>query len=414
MVLPFSEVSRLHAVLRPGIDKVHVEDRSRNGVVFRGDRKTSVDVPWGECIQIGPYSLQFVRIPGPELSPWDEATMSMPSASDPAGHSFCEMLGGSGPMLELYERIRGAARTAANVLIIGETGTGKELVARALHSLGVHWSGPWIAVNCAAISAELVESELFGHERGAFTGATSTRIGAFEAANGGTLFLDEVGEMPLALQPKLLRVLETREVTRVGGRRPINVAVRVLAATNRNLALDVEAGRFRADLYHRLCVVPLHVPPLRERAEDITPLTHLFLKEGGAHSLLAHDGLETLGRYAWPGNVRELRNVVQRLAMVAHSGSIDSHMVQAAIDAGRAAGMHAMQDLPSPAIVQDGDLSRRELPSAARSLREVERRALISALHSAKGNRRAAARALGISPSTLYEKLRRYGLGEKE
>src|SRR5215469_13272228 len=239
------------------------------------------------------------------------------------GEDRLPLIGRSAAMQEIYRVIARLTQTDLTVIIMGESGTGKELVARALHDYGKRRHGRFIAVNMAAIPKELVESELFGHERGAFTGATNRGIGRFEQAEGGTLFLDEIGDMPLEAQTRLLRVLQQGEYTTVGGRTPIKTDVRIIAATNRDLRQLIQQGLFREDLYYRLNVVPLRLPPLRERAEDIGDLVRHFLRKAEEEGLPAKrldaDALDLLRRYRWPGNVRELENLIRRLAVL-HSG----------------------------------------------------------------------------------------------
>ncbi|MCS6970698.1 MAG: sigma-54 dependent transcriptional regulator [Planctomycetota bacterium] len=242
------------------------------------------------------------------------------------------LLGASPAMQQLQQVIERAARSSATVLISGESGTGKELVARALHELSPRAAGPFVKVNCAALTETLLTSELFGHEKGAFTGAIEQRLGRFELADGGTLLLDEVSEISPELQAKLLRVLEEREFERVGGSRPIRVDVRIIATTNRDLAAEVAAKRFREDLYYRLHVVPIHLPPLRERAADIPLLLEhyleVFRQETGAQVRLAADAVAALAAYDWPGNVRELVNVVERLSVLGE-GELDAAALRA-------------------------------------------------------------------------------------
>ncbi|HEX8529239.1 MAG TPA: sigma 54-interacting transcriptional regulator, partial [Cytophagales bacterium] len=225
-------------------------------------------------------------------------------------------------LLEVFRSIGQVAPTDYTVLILGETGTGKELIARAVHNRSTRRDKALIKVNCAALPPQLIESELFGHEKGAFTGATDKRIGKFELAHGGTIFLDEIGELPLELQPKLLRVLQEREIERVGGKGPIPADVRIIAATNRNLQLEVAQGRFRADLFYRLNVFPVKLPPLRERKEDLLPLSEYFLariakKLGKKISGLSDASLRQMYQYAWPGNIRELEHLLERAAIMA-------------------------------------------------------------------------------------------------
>jgi formate hydrogenlyase transcriptional activator len=235
-----------------------------------------------------------------------------------AAENECEgIVGTSSALRGLLEEVRMVAPTGATVLIGGETGTGKELIARAIHMQSARRDRPFVKVNCASIPSELLESELFGHERGSFTGAIAQRIGRFESANGGTLFLDEIGELPLHLQTKLLRALQEQEFERVGGTRTIQVDVRIVAATNRDLKAMVEESKFRADLYYRLAVFPLHVPALRERREDIPALTRYFVQKYARRmdrdiESIPKEALEALTDYDWPGNIRELQNVIER------------------------------------------------------------------------------------------------------
>jgi DNA-binding NtrC family response regulator len=303
-------------------------------------------------------------------------------------------------MLELRERITRAARSHASVLVTGERGTGKELVARAIHRVSPRASGPLQKLNCAAVPAELIESELFGHEAGAFTGATKQRRGRFERAHGGTLFLDEVGDMPAPMQAKLLRVLQEREIERVGGSETVVVDVRVIAATNRDLVAACDAGDFRADLYDRLNVVPLPIPPLRARRDDIPGLALHFLQlfaQANARpaAKLTDDALQTLAGHAFPGNVRELRNLVERLVILNPEDTIDARDVE------RALGMAG-----SPGSV---GLYRPGVPF--RVLAEQAERSIVEeALAHHGGQMAATARALGLERSHLYKKARALGL----
>jgi DNA-binding NtrC family response regulator len=299
------------------------------------------------------------------------------------------------------------------VLIQGETGVGKELVARALHNEGSRARGPFVDVNCAAIPADLLENELFGHESEAFTGAAHRRKGKIEAANGGTLFLDEIGELDSRSQAKLLRVLQNRRVERLGGARSVPVDVRVVAATNRNLSEEVGCGRFRADLYYRLSVYPLHVQPLRERREDIPLLVQHFVEraavaEGRSCPTVRGDALELLTAYAWPGNVRELDNVIRRVTISLDGDVLRAQDLPGFLHGTTADGSRA--PLIEGTSIERGnvlaDANRSELPS----LEEVERRHVAAALSHCRGNLSEAARVLGIGRTTLYRKIEKYGL----
>jgi DNA-binding NtrC family response regulator len=316
---------------------------------------------------------------------------------------FGAMIGTSEPMQAVYDRIARVAPTDATVLVTGESGTGKELVAEAVHRLSRRSHRPFVAVNCGAISANLIESELFGHERGAFTGAERQRKGLFERAHQGTLFLDEVSEMPIELQVKLLRVLESGTVTRVGGERPIAVDVRVVAASNQDLDGAVALGRMRADLLYRLRVVPIELPPLRERGEDVTTLARHFLSElgreqGGAKDL-SEPALRALAAYAFPGNVRELRNAIHQAFILAEASIAVEHL-PAAISSATA----LRADAPSKKGA-GGDDVRLELPV---TLAESERRLILATLDRLDGDKAKCAEALGISLKTLYSRLREY------
>jgi DNA-binding NtrC family response regulator len=280
------------------------------------------------------------------------------------------------------------AKTEATVLITGETGTGKELLARLIHSASPRAAGPCLSVNCAALPESLIEAELFGHERGAFTGAAARRAGRFEAASGGTLVLDEVSELPLAIQPKLLRALQEREVVRVGSNQPVRVNVRIVALTNRDLAAEVRAGRFREDLYYRLNVVSLRLPPLRERRGDIPLLAHHFLDRYRlAHASAARgfspQALNLLLAHRWPGNVRELENVVQRALILCPGPEIGPEHLE-------------LEPLLAPA------------PAPGLTVQEMERQLILSTLERLNGNRTHTARALGLSVRTIRNRLRRY------
>ncbi|MCX7045679.1 MAG: sigma-54 dependent transcriptional regulator [Candidatus Sumerlaeota bacterium] len=298
------------------------------------------------------------------------------------------MIGDSNAMREVFEQTRRAAASRATALIQGESGTGKELIARALHNLGPYSRHPFIAVHCAALSESLIESELFGHERGAYTGAEAGRPGRFEMAGSGTIFLDEVAEIPPQTQVKLLRVLENREFQRVGGVQTLRSEARVIAAANRNLEAEVKAGRLREDLFYRLSVITIRVPPLREREGDIALLLRAFLQEfsGDAPTRLSREAYECLEAYSWPGNVRELRNTVERVCVMRRGGVVH------------------VGDLPE-AITGTHSGNNTVRIQVGMKLDDIERTMIEETLKSAGGNRTAAARQLGISRRTLQRKL---------
>jgi DNA-binding NtrC family response regulator len=305
---------------------------------------------------------------------------------------FGRMWGNSEAMQRVYDMVARAAPTTAPVLIVGESGTGKELVAQTLHDLSPRKDGPFVAVNCSAVPATLIESELFGHEKGSFTGATQQHRGVFERASGGTLFLDEITEMPAELQARLLRVLETANLTRIGGEEPVSVRVRVVAATNRSPERAVEAGRLRADLYYRLNVFPIQLPPLRERGEDVVLLAQHFLEELNqeeeTEKPLSATARERLRSHGWPGNVRELRNAIHRAYIMAKD-EVELETVQ------------------GPKLAGPGGDSREE--SGEAPLQEIERRAILARLEKFSGDKRRTAASLGISLKTLYNRLNVYG-----
>ena len=296
------------------------------------------------------------------------------------------IVGNSPAMQKVFRMIRQAAPTDATVLIQGPSGTGKELVARAIHNLSNRSKGPFVAVEFAAISPNLLESEMFGHEKGAFTGAVSRRIGRFEAANHGTIFLDAISEMPLELQVKLLRVLQEREFQRVGSNETVKCDIRIVAATNRDLAAYVKEGKFREDLYYRLNVIDMRLPALKERTGDVPLLVNRYLREFGGKSV-SSDAMRLLEAYQWPGNVRELRNAVEKMCVLSSSGEI------------------GVDDVP--------DEMKRDVPmtlSVSGTLGETEKAKILAVLEEVGGNRTKAAERLGISRRTIYRKLEEYGL----
>ncbi|MEI8096191.1 MAG: sigma-54 dependent transcriptional regulator [Spirochaetales bacterium] len=311
---------------------------------------------------------------------------------------FAQLIGKSAPMQRVYELISQVAATRASVLITGESGVGKELVADAIHNLSDRRGGPFIKTHCAALSETLLESELFGHEKGSFTGAVGQKKGRFELAHTGTIFLDEIGEINPSVQVKLLRVLQERSFERVGGEKPLDVDVRVIAATNRDLKKEIAAGRFREDLYYRLNIVNIHIPPLRERKDDIPLLTATFLSELAAENNRTIEGIDTkariaLSNYSWPGNVRELRNCIES-AVVLSKGTIVT-----------------LEDLP-PQVrsAEDGNIIKLDIGI---TMDQAEREIIRQTLIHYKGNKSRSAEVLGIGRKTLHRKLHDYGLVEE-
>jgi DNA-binding NtrC family response regulator len=365
-------VSRRHAQLELLYGAVHVRDLgSRNGTRYLGAKVQDARVPLGGSVVVGRTTLS--------LAPLDEG---QPSASD--RDELFGLVGRSAPMRRLFGLLERVGPTDATALILGESGTGKDHVARAVHALSRRSHGPFVVLDCAALAPGLVESELFGHARGAFSDAAKARAGALEQAHGGTLLLDEIGELPLALQPKLLRFLERRELKRLGENQVRKVDVRVLAATHRPLEQEVSAGRFRQDLYFRLAVALVVVPPLRQRADDIPLLAALFAQRlGGPEAKLPPATVATLQCEAWPGNVRELRNAVERAL------SLGSAKAPAAAGPGGAFNFHQ---------------AREQL------LEQFEREFLESLLKRHVGNTSAAAREAGMARSHFYRLLEKHGL----
>jgi two-component system response regulator AtoC len=331
---------------------------------------------------------------------------------------FGNIIGDSPALREVLEKVEQVAPTSSTVLLRGETGTGKELVAHAIHINSPRENRPFVRVNCAALAPGVLESELFGHEKGAFTGAVSQRPGRFELADGGTLFLDECGDLPMEVQIKLLRALQEREFERVGGNQTLKVDVRVISATNRDLERMIEQGKFREDLYYRLNVFPIHLPPLRERLDDLPALvTHFiakFARSGMPQSPgMAQAALPKLGSYSWPGNVRELENIIERAMILARGREIGAEH----LDFGRRAQNTTpprgipifVPEAASPPDDLAGSLGDEQRPLSARLL-DSERREIMAAVEKCNSNIAGAARLLGINRSTLYYRMRKHGL----
>jgi DNA-binding NtrC family response regulator len=319
-------------------------------------------------------------------------------------YGFPRIIGESEAIKRAVTETQRVAQTEATVLLLGESGTGKELFARAVHHLSTRRDKPFVAINCAAIPETLIENELFGHERGAFTGAGERRQGKFELASGGTVFLDEIGELPLNVQGKLLRAIEEKMVDRIGGRSPIPVDVRVVAATNRDLRSASEAGEFRRDLFFRLAVFPIEIPPLRERAGDIELLARHFAAQlgretRGREAALSEASINALRAHQWPGNVRELENAIERACILADSTMLEPHDLGLGVSDRDAPGAWSALDL-------SGTLSE----AAERAVSLVERRKIKEALVAAGGNKTRAAEALGVSYKTLLTKIKDYNL----
>ena len=313
-----------------------------------------------------------------------------------APHDLREFIGtpavfASDAMRQLLTQVERVAMTNATVLITGESGSGKEVIARAIHHYSLRSAKSWVDVNCAALPENLLESELFGYEKGAFSGADTAKPGLFEIADRGTLLLDEIGDLDRRMQVKLLRVLDGASYYRVGGVRKVSTDVRLIAATNQDLKLAVEEGRFRSDLYHRLCQIRLAVPPLRERVEDIVPLAEFYLAQQGRPLSFSSEAREKLTAYSWPGNVRELRNVVIRAAVFATGSEITP------------------SDLPEEICTQS--FSRNLQTMAA--LPDLERRAIVKVLEETRGRQQEAASRLGISKRTLQRRIKSYGLASE-
>jgi two-component system response regulator AtoC len=369
-------------------------------VTAQGEIKTAV-----EAMKLGasdyilrPFELETLEIAIKKALAVNRIQMENTFLKETSQPPVTGLIGDSEPMQSLKHMIQQVAPERATVFVVGETGTGKELVAKALHDASSRKSELFVAVNCAAIPADILESELFGHEKGAFTGAVKERVGKFELANGGTLFLDEITEMPIQLQSKLLRVLQENIVEKLGGNRQIALDVRVVAATNRDPLQAVKEGKLREDLYYRLNVIQLQVPPLRDRGNDIGLLADYFL--GKRQSQLSESARLCLQQYRWPGNVRELENILERAAILAGNQTIQPQ--------------HLPADIAQPVASVTGTAPQAENAgndlSIPRATELIERRLILQALDACQGNKTKAAKLLEISERSLWNKLNQYGL----
>ena len=401
-----SKVSGLHCEIRLDDRGYRLRDLdSTNGTYVSSLRINDVYIVAGSQIALGGTRLKF--------EPLGESVEIELADTDRYG----SMIGRSVKMRELFARLEKLARTDTTVLVTGETGAGKELVAEALHDNSPREKGPFVVLDCGSIPPNLIESELFGHERGAFTGATTSYAGAFERAHGGTVFLDEIGELPLGMQPKLLRVLERKEVRRVGGAKTIEVDVRIVAATNRDLGVEVNRGRFREDLYYRLAVARVHVPPLRDRKDDLPLLIDHILATtpGGEAAQIAQETIDLMQKHDWPGNVRELRNVIERAVLLAESPENEDSLRRAPAPVPRSEPSVTV----TPSQTATSTDAQMTVPvdftipfkmAKQNVISEFERRYISRLLAQHDGNISAAARAAGIDRMSIHKMLHRLGL----
>ena len=405
-----AKVSGLHCEIRLDERGYRLRDLdSTNGSYVGGLRINDVYIQPGTQISVGGSRLRF--------EPLGETVEVELSERD----RFGSMIGRSVKMRELFAKLEKLAPSDATVLITGETGVGKELVAESLHELSPRVDGPFVVLDCGSIPANLIESELFGHERGSFTGATSSYVGAFERAHKGTVFLDEIGELPLPLQPKLLRVLESREVRRIGSTKTTQVDIRVVAATNRDLGVEVNRGRFREDLFYRLAVARVHVPPVRDRKEDIPLLIEHILQStpGGENAYIAPDTIDLMMKHDWPGNVRELRNVIERAVLLSEVPAHESLRRAATANPVAPRGEVGIDEQSNPSVTasQPGvvltvpvDVSIPFKTAKQNVVTEFERRYISKLLEQHDGNISAAARTAGIDRMSIHKMLHRLGL----
>ncbi len=365
---------------------------SRNGTYVNGVKVVEVALAPGCQVELGDTRIWF--------GPTEAGPAGAPSAED----SFGGLVGSSAAMREAVELLRSIAATRLTCLVFGETGTGKELAARAIHAHSPQQLGPFVVIDCAAVSENLIEAKLFGHVRGAFTGAVRDAAGAFEEADGGTVFLDEIGELPLALQPKLLRVLERREVMRLGSNRNVPLDVRVIGATHRDLHAMVTSGTFREDLYYRLSEATVCLPPLRERPDDIGLLArHLLEQESGHSSLLTEDGIAWLEKRTWPGNVREMRNLLRRASAAAQKAPMDGQLFENIVRQAARSPFRPVEPETSPSLNANG------LP-IARARDEFRKEYLKQLVDQYGDDHAAVARHMGVHIKYARRLMRRYAL----
>jgi DNA-binding NtrC family response regulator len=405
LVLPEETVSRVHCeILRDAKGHLLRDLHSTNGTFLDGAEIREAYIRAGSVITVGTIQLKF--------QPFEERIEILPSEKERLG----ELVGRSLKMREIFGLVERIAPTEATVLIEGETGTGKDLVARTLHSLSKRKAQPFIVVDCGAVSGTLIESELFGHEKGAFTGAASMRQGAFELAHGGTIFLDELGELSLDLQPKLLRVLEQREIRRVGGNRTIKVDIRVVAATKQDLQREVQKGKFREDLYFRLSVVPIHMPSLRERKEDVPLIVQTLIERlapaGELPRVLDEATMNSLLTHDWPGNVRELRNVLERgVYLSPTTGTTGSTGAQAAPPIKLfAIGGSSTATVEAEKARLDFDVGKSYRENKEQWENEFEKRYLGWLMERAQGNISRAAREADMDRKYLHKLLKKHSI----
>jgi len=406
--VPDPLMSRVHAILHIGSTLAVSDQGSSNGTLVRGQRipgNERVPISVGDTIEVG----STVVIVQPEFA--RGAVVELERADGTADRTFSDQ---DDPMERIYKLARRIASSQINVLLLGETGVGKEVMARTIHSFSPRASKPFLGLNCASLAETLFESELFGYEKGAFTGAQQTKPGLIETADGGTIFLDEVGEMPLSTQAKLLRVIEERQVMRVGSVKARDVDVRFIAATNQNLEKEIEHGNFREDLFYRLNGISLVIPPLRERVGEIPALARTFIAEAckqagfGAQPVLSRESLDWMTRHSWPGNIRELRNAINRAVLLATSGLIQPEHLRTEAYAPRTGrGSGRPNSEPAAAAAPATPLPRVDTPMDPE---EEERQRILAALAACGGNQTRAAKLLGIARRTLTSKLGRLGL----